>query len=194
MDKFNQNEINVGITVMNRGAQTKDFVGQADYQRAISKYINYLVNSEKYSISLFVQCYGPSIDQNDEIVTSAIYDQYRTSSSKIYLKSDYKDSCSLIEDISKMDILVATRMHTAIFGLLNYLPTLLIGYQPKAEGLYKLFGIQEYYIDIEKIDPYFLISKTERIIQNYHDIRFQIINKLSGINSLIEREILGDQW
>jgi colanic acid/amylovoran biosynthesis protein len=194
MDKFNQNEINVGITVMNRGAQTKDFVGQADYQQAISQYISYLVNSEKYSISLFVQCYGPSIDQNDEIITSAIYEQYRTSSSKIYLKSGYKDSRALIEDISKMDILVATRMHTAIFGLLNYLPTLIIGYQPKAEGLCKLFGIQEYYVDFEKIDPYFLISKTERIIQNYHDIRIHIINKLSGINSLIEREILGDQW
>jgi len=42
MDKFNQNEINVGITVMNRGAQTKDFVGQADYQRAIRLIIKLL--------------------------------------------------------------------------------------------------------------------------------------------------------
>lgn len=187
---FNSNEINVGITILNRSAQTRNYSGQLDYLKVFCNYINYLVQAEKFSVSLFVQCYGPSYDQNDEIVTTSLYNKLKAISPRIALLSGYKDSISLIEDLSRMDILVATRMHTAIFGLINCLPTLLIGYQPKSEGLFKLFEIQEFYIDIEKLNFSFLVSNTEKIIQNYCDIKNRISNKLTKISNSIRTEML----
>ena len=187
---INLNNINIGITIINRGAQSKSFSNQLKYQHAIMDYIKYLISKKMFTISLLVQCFGPSDDQDDEIITSSIYKEFKPLSQKIYLQTKYKDSSSLITDISKMDLIVATRMHTAIFGLINYLPTLLIGYQPKSEGLFNLFDMQEYYVDIKNIDPDFLISKTENIIQNYPNIQGQIFKKISQLNSIIKKEIV----
>ena len=103
----------------------------------------------------------------------------------------YKESLKLIEDLSKMDFIIASRMHTAIFGMINKIPSILIGYQSKAKGLYDMFELENYYIPIENIDLQILQEKILYALENYR-IYEEILNqRTQKLKITIEDSILG---
>lgn len=141
----------IGITIIDRGAQSKDFNSQRQYELEIKSFIDQVLDKTNYEIFLFVQCFGPSSDQDDTIVTTRVFNNFAENNERVHLLKDYKVSRDLFEDLSKMDLMISSRMHSAIFSIVNNVPSILIGYQPKAKGLYKLCGFEDYYFDIKNV-------------------------------------------
>ena len=180
--------LKVGITIINRGKQFSGFKFQDTYKKEIIKAIQYLLLQKNVSIYFLVQCYGPSISQNDTFITTEIYNYFSKQSDRVHLLKNYKSFEEIIADISQMDLMIASRMHTAIFGSISQIPTILIGYQHKAEGLYEMLHINEYFVPIDTLSASFLIDKAQELLtlrSNFTDkIEKQLPNIQNEINNL----------
>jgi len=158
--------LKIGVTRIEREKQYHGFKNQIGYLEELINTLIYLSKFKNASIFLFVQCYGPSPDQNDNIITKLIYQDLKSQNVDAHLKNFYQESTTIIRDLSRMDLLIASRMHTAIFGITNYVPTLLIGYQPKAKGLFTMLGLENYYVSIEDIKENTIKNKVLDLLEN----------------------------
>ena len=176
----------IGVTIIDRGEQYKKFNKQKMYIDELINTSKYLINKLNSSIYLFVQCYGPTIDQNDNLVTSEVFHKLKTYHNNVYLLNNFQKPEEIITQLSQMDLIIASRMHTAIFGLISYVPTLLIGYQPKAKGLFALFELNDFYISIDQIEPNIIKNKLEYLI----DHRLKFVNQVDFYLPKIRQQII----
>lgn len=184
----------VGVTIIDREKQFSEFKNQGIYQEELVNTLNYLSLFHNASFYLFVQCRGPSQDQNDNNITQKFYEELKENGLDVQIMSDYNDAESIINDFSDMNLIIASRLHTAIFGIINYLPTLLIGYQPKAKGLYDLLGLEEYYLSIDDIKHDTITNKVVDLIENETIFIRKVRRKLPDIKNKIEERITTLEW
>ena len=90
----------------------------------------------------------------------------------------------------KNDIIIGTRMHSCIFGIIMGLPTIGLAYQPKTFGTFNLLEIKDYAFDAINLESSMVIKKLEGIINNYgkEKNKFDIIADNVRIN--IENTLL----
>jgi colanic acid/amylovoran biosynthesis protein len=162
--------LKIGLTIMNRGEQIENFKFQNEYEKSIESFLEEFLKKNNGEIYFFVQCYGPSNDQNDNTISKRIYEKVKQYSARVYLRNHFTNSFDLSNELAKMDLIIATRMHTAIFGLINYVPTITIGYQHKSQGLMNLFNLNEYFISINDINLYSIEEKFYLVLRNKNEI------------------------
>jgi len=75
-----------------------------------------------------------------------------------------------------------TRMHSNIFAITQGVPVVAISYQHKTRGIMRMCGLEDYVVDIEKIDCNKLMSLFDRVLMENGDIR----NKLIHVNSMLQ--------
>lgn len=177
--------LKVGITIINRGNQFAGFKSQDIYVKEIINAIQFLLLQKNISIYFFVQCYGPSNDQNDNLITTEIYNHFARESNRVYLLNHYKSFEEIVIDMSRMDLLIASRMHTAIFGIINQIPTILIGYQHKAKGLFTMLHVDEYFVSIDTLSANFLINKAQELLALKNNFNYKINRELPNIQNEI---------
>jgi colanic acid/amylovoran biosynthesis protein len=180
------NNLKLGVTIINREKQYPGFNKQNAYIEELIKTIKYILDNNKTNVYLFVQCYGPSSDQNDNIITRSVYQTLRNQYTNVFLMNNYENPSVLIEDISQMDLIIASRMHTAIFGITNYIPTILIGYQPKADGLFRLFDLDKYHIPINGIGNGKLTNVVNMALNNHNVYHSKLKANVPIIKKMIE--------
>lgn len=182
--------VKIGFTIIDRERQFSGFHHQNEYTDVIVRTIKQLLLDEQTSVFLFVQSYGPSEDQDDNIITTRIYQEFLDSKERVFLLNNYSKYDEILDDLSHMDILIASRMHTAIFGLINLTPTILIGYQPKAKGLYTMLGIETFYLSINNLNPNSLLEKINKINQDKSKfiltVKSQMPQIIENINSCLK--------
>lgn len=166
--------LNIGITVMDRGSQTTDFQGQANYEDVITNLLLKLIEDYDAHIHIFVQVYGPSKDQDDRYISQRIYQCVSAVSNKITLIDTFSTALEAKSAYAQMDCMIATRMHTAIFALGNNVPVVLIGYQPKSQGMLEFLSLAEYGLNIEEITQARLVALVENVINERSSIKQQI--------------------
>lgn len=90
--------------------------------------------------------------------------------------------------LAKLDLLVSGRMHAAILAMSGGTPTYAFAYQDKFEGLYSFFGLEHAGL---LSSPTELVERPERIasnilvlLENHHDLRLQINQKLPSVLAL----------
>lgn len=177
--------IKIGITIINRGNQFAGFKSQDIYVKEIINTIQFLLLQKNTSIYFFVQCYGPSNDQNDNLITTEIYNHFSRESDRVYLLNHYKSFDEIVIDMSRMNLLIASRMHTAIFGIINQVPTILIGYQHKAKGLFAMLHIDEYFVSIDALSANFLTNKAQELLVLKNNFNYKIERELPNIQNEI---------
>jgi len=175
----------LGITIINREAQNDKFERQDIYEDAIIAASNKLAEEQGAHTYLFVQCYGPSPDQDDRQIASVICDRMRKHNDQVSILGSFDDAREIISEFGQMDCIVATRMHTAVFALINSIPVALIGYQPKSQGLMKSFGLSDYYCDIEEVSPEKLIELVDDLLINRGRIQDQISKQMKKMQPLL---------
>jgi len=83
--------------------------------------------------------------------------------------------------ISMLDFMIAERMHAAIASLSQNVPTFVIGYSVKAEGILgDIFGfdsLEDYAISVKKLDG----EKLEERVRNLLDRRSEVVKHLSKV-------------
>ncbi|QIH75557.1 hypothetical protein GTN31_04250 [Macrococcoides canis] len=79
----------------------------------------------------------------------------------------------LIDIFNKIDFTIATRMHSMIFSISQNTAVLGISWQDKIEGMYKTLGIENYYLDINKLELHrkLFFNNIEQFINGkYYDV------------------------
>jgi colanic acid/amylovoran biosynthesis protein len=129
-------------------------------------------------ITIFVQCFGPSPDQDDRPVARRVAERLSAVGVPVILRDDFVDPCSLQQAYSLMDAVIATRMHTAILALAAMTPAVAISYQPKARGMMTDFGLQDYQLDIDEVDAERLQQLVQSILRENEVLRAGIQRQL----------------
>jgi polysaccharide pyruvyl transferase WcaK-like protein len=166
----------------------------------------YLDNLTKFSMWLLDHGYNIRLligDKCDQPVTESFmkmlmkrmdtYDPERILGEKISSVE------SLLDAISRTDIVVATRFHNIVLALLLNKPVLAIGFHQKCVSLMNDMGLTEYCLDIKQLKAEVLIEKFLRVEKNKEALKTLIGQKRaeSRVNldrqyGRIIREVTGD--
>lgn len=176
-----QDSLSVGITIIDRAAQNLQFEGQNAYEEAITTASIMLAEEYGAHLYLFVQCYGPSPDQDDRRITDLVYDRIRERTDRVSKLDSFDDAREIRAALRDMDCVIATRMHTAVFALINGTPLVLIGYQPKSRGLMDSFNLSKYYCDIDAVSSEKLMKLVEDVLANRDALERQISKQMEKL-------------
>jgi colanic acid/amylovoran biosynthesis protein len=133
-----------------------------------------------YKVAVVVHTLGPTPPEDDRIVSLDLFERL----------ANYKQDCSVLiqEDLSppelaalygKAKILIGTRFHSIIFALIGGTPVYALSYfGPKAFGIMKMLGLEEFVADIGTVDPQTIIEGVENILDNEFKIRERIHNRV----------------
>lgn len=179
----------IGVTVIDRGAQSPSFKGQLAYEEALVSLLVRLARERHAHIRVFCQCYGPSPDQDDRPIAQRIHERVRQLGADATLRINFEDAREIIAAYSEMDLLIGTRMHTGIFGLCNAVPVLLIGYQPKTSGVMASFDLDRYCCDITVVDPDRLYSLVCELLERKEEMQAFISERLAQTQGQAHRWI-----
>lgn len=148
----------LGLSAIDWGAQNLRFGLQAMYETACADAAHFFVRQYGGKAIVFAHSWGPSDSQDDRPVARRIAARLSDLSGSVLLV-DWPIAPDLLKAIyGQMDAFVATRAHAAIFALSAGVPTLIIGYQPKAWGIARLLGIEKWIVDIRQISSQALID------------------------------------
>jgi colanic acid/amylovoran biosynthesis protein len=142
--------LRIGVTAMDRGAQEKRFRRQAIYEDALTSLLLRLQARYDVSFYIFCQCYGPSVDQDDRACAHRIHKRLCAGGARSTVLDNFSGAQEVRSAYKAMACVIGTRMHAGIFALSHGVPTILIGYQPKALGTMSLFDLERYCCDIER--------------------------------------------
>lgn len=183
---MSEKKLKIGLTIIDRGSQNPDFLQQESYEEAICSLISTLDQESAAEIFLFVQCYGPSADQDDRIITYRIFDRMKDRVSHIHILDKFKDSMELKSTIKAMDTVIGTRMHTGIFALSSEVPVLLIGYQPKACGMMNYFGLPQYCCNIDEVTAERLGALVNQLLTHLAGAKREISTNLKKTQDILD--------
>ncbi len=181
-----QGRLKVGVTLMDRGAQTVSFHGQAAYEAAMLGLLRWLIEEKQAHIYLFVQCTGPGRDHDDRAITQRMACALNEHASQITVLQDFHSAPEIKAAYAAMDCVIGTRMHTGILALSAGTPTILIGYQPKTRGVMEALGLQDYYVDMEAVQAAALIDKTTALLAGAEKARQRSAPLLAQYRQQIE--------
>ncbi|MBX7213727.1 MAG: polysaccharide pyruvyl transferase family protein [Thermoflexales bacterium] len=130
----------IGLTVIEHGVQVGRENCQAQYEEALWSAIDAYsaVAGIPIDLILLPQCAGPSPGEDDRNVFRRILDTHPASSQiNIIFLTDQPSLNTLWSCYGNLDLLVATRMHSAIFAYCQGTPIIPLSY------LYKMDGVME---------------------------------------------------
>jgi colanic acid/amylovoran biosynthesis protein len=150
----------VGLTLMDWGGQNPGFRNQPGYESAILALIDHLQRCYNATIVLFAQCYGPVPAHDDRLIARRIA---AASAKPVTVIDAALAPAELQAAYGHLDLLIATRMHSAIFALSVGTPALAIGYLHKSVGIMEMLGLTRYVLDIDTIDAQRLCMAVDRL-------------------------------
>jgi len=171
----------IGVTALDRSAQEPGFSGQQRYEEALVTLLTRLARQYNGRIHVFCQCFGPSPDQDDRPVAERLHQQLRQLRVETTLHMDFRDARELVSAYSELDLVIGTRMHTAIFALSTGVPALLIGYQPKACGMMTMLGLERYCCDIRDVNADVLYELACEMLSHKYELHSYIVERLEDI-------------
>lgn len=156
--------INVSPLVMRREKE------KGVVKEAILSLINYILQNTDMHIALVPHVVMPM--DNDYSALSELFERYRDSKYKdrICLCSDKLSAAEYKYIISQCRFGVFARTHASIAAYSTGIPTLVLGYSVKAQGIAKDMGMEEYVLDISELtDSQQLYLKFEGLLskENY---------------------------
>lgn len=105
-----------------------------------------------YTVFVVPQVIGPGEEEDDRDISRELVARCAPALPVRYLhEAEEADPAQLVALYGMMDLVVATRMHSAIFALSQQVPTVCIAYQPKGTGLYRLLGLERQCIEIGRL-------------------------------------------
>lgn len=192
----NKKDFIVGFTIcgwnMLKGPFNRDNFQDNEFQNYVDM-IEYLCKDLNAKVCLFSHSNGFNLPPNFKLIhgrdfplVKKIYDLIQT--------KDYKDNVFLLEDIylpkniktiiNNFDMLISGRVHCAIAGLSNCIPTVIIdyGHEPKAhklQGFAKLYGIEDFIANPADLEN--LINKIKKCYSNKDNIKLELKDKVQQI-------------
>jgi colanic acid/amylovoran biosynthesis protein len=141
----------VGVTVINRLIR---HVSQEDwdrYEQAMADALGWFAQKHDATVVFFPQVVGPTEREDDRVAARRIMARMRLGKQAVLLEEPAPPGL-LKAMYREMDLMVATRMHSAIFALSNGVPTLMIEYLHKIRGLAEMLEIDRWTVNLTALD------------------------------------------
>jgi polysaccharide pyruvyl transferase WcaK-like protein len=127
------------------------------YVDAVAGLISWL-RTNGSPVELAIQSNGPLHRGDDRIAARAVVERLGAPVEIVDL--DLRESANAaISRYGRYDVLVATRMHAALMGLLAGTPTIAIAYEAKTPGVFQMLGLTEWVVDIVDLAAEALIDR-----------------------------------
>ena len=160
---------------------------QESYERILIAAIDELVERYDADVVFLPQVIGPAGD-DDRIVQSRIAGQLKHSARATVLREDLSPA-ELVRYIGgELDLVIATRFHSAIFTMLANVPVVAIAYEHKTTGIMKAMGLSEWVIPIEQVDVPSLMQCCAAVCADYGAIKARLND---AVRDMSERAIAG---
>jgi colanic acid/amylovoran biosynthesis protein len=172
----------IGLTLLDWGAQNPGFHNQRGYEEAILALISHLQRCYGAAIVLFAQSYGPIAAQDDRHIARRIA---AGSPATVALIDAALSPVELQAAYSRLDLLVATRMHSAIFALSAGVPALAIGYLHKSAGIMEMLGLERHVLDIDTIDATRLCAAFDRLWEERAAVRERLAARIPAMRAML---------
>ncbi|MGD2165209.1 MAG: polysaccharide pyruvyl transferase family protein [Anaerolineae bacterium] len=178
--------LRVGVTVIDRADQNKGFARQQAYEDILTSVLVNLSAERGAHIYFFVQCYGPTRDQDDRLSTTRVYERVLRQTGQAYLLDSFESAAEIRQDYGDMDCVIASRMHAGVFALSTAVPVVMIAYQPKAYGVMEMFGLDHYCCSIETVRRDQLSKVVCKALDKRQQLRVQIERHLEDVRQSLQ--------
>lgn len=186
----------IGVTPAGFRCNYRDAVNQMvlenNYSELMAKAVDYMASEYNAIIVFIPQLYGRNTDMPlIKKIISLVEDKTSARILSGNLNSDVQQAI-----ISRMDMMVGNRYHSAIFALKALVPTVCIAYEHKSTGVMKSVDMEAYLIDIKELAYAKLIDTIQLVWELRDEIRYQLTKRievqknLSFLNSLLTRALL----
>jgi colanic acid/amylovoran biosynthesis protein len=168
------------------------------YFKSKKAYINYLKKMKEVvewlakgdiEILLIPQVVYPGANDTDSINDLFTHCNTNTRKKLTIIKNDYSPK-QLKYLYSKLEFLLAARLHSAIFALSECVPSVNLSYQgTKSKGILNNIAMGEYCLDINTSSSGQIISKIKDVITNRRDLVLMLKSMNSMVNDSIDKKI-----
>lgn len=134
-------------------------IKQAEYVALMARTVDHLVETYGCRVVFFPQLYGRS---SDLPLIQSIVEKTRYQD-QIRILSNHYDSDIQQAVMSRMDLMIANRYHSAIFAIKQAVPVVCIAYEHKAKGVMRQAGVEDCLIDIGELSFERLVDMVRRV-------------------------------
>jgi len=152
------------------------------------------------SVAVVPQVRGPGRFENDEIPSKLVRAELQKRLppghlAYIGLPSD-ASPWALVEIFSQSDLVLATRFHSALFGLLAGTPVISLAYQPKSRSTMAWLHLDEWSLPISPLRPEALLRLAERIVADDGGLKETIRSRVDAARAVIGEKLgaLAASW
>lgn len=169
----------IGFNLSTEAVQHFHHINLQYFARLIGSIIDNISKSLNAAIILIpFSLGGPFKHDDDRIILNEVF-KYAAGENVSILKDE--DLFSILNAISRCDILVTMRMHPAIVSLLCGVPPLIVSHSPKFQGLVRLIGIEDLVCIFPQNDPGSLKEKILHVWRKRDVLRAQIEKKAGDL-------------
>lgn len=177
----------VGLTLMDWQGQNPQFRNQQRYEEAVLALMRHVRDRCDAQIVIFAQCTGPTPAHDDRLIARRLQAEAR---SRGIDGVSFMDAALPPEQLkaayARLDLLVATRMHSAIFALSRKVPVLAIGYLYKSVGIMEMLGLEPYALDIATIDADTLCASFDALWSERTHIRQRLSVRIPAFQTTLD--------
>jgi len=166
----------------------------AAYLEAFAAFLEYLI-TRGYKPILFAHSSGPHSHEDDRIALKAALKLSSAGEDVLFIEEDY-DCRELAALYGKMDYMVCTRFHSAIFSIVQNVPCIAISYQGhKTIGIMGELDLKEFVIPIEDVMGTTLNEKFERLLREERIVKdkMKAYMETSGVKSDEMRSLITEE-
>jgi colanic acid/amylovoran biosynthesis protein len=147
--------------------------GTAAYQEGVRKLVAHLVWKHEAEVVFLSTCQGvEEYWTDDSRAATAIAAKLPAEvQASVTVDSSFHRPHELLHLLSAFDLIIATRMHMAILGMVAGTPVIPIAYEFKTKELFRSIGFPELVHDIETVTPESLIGQADRILGDAEGFR-----------------------
>lgn len=196
--EINANVFNVGYTLVDHDFKYISSPKEVEekrknYKQSIIESMKYLIDKESAIIHIFPQVKVDIsfLGHNDMKISQEIKEVFHNTiyEDKVNFYDENWTPIQLRNLYEKMDIFIGTRLHSVIFALSVYTPSINIAYHgTKSQGILSgIVGYEKYVVDINTIEIETLLSCIQDLLKNKEAIR----KKLRTDMATIEKQLLG---
>ncbi len=145
------------------------------------------------SLLLISHSRGPSPAEDDLRITRRLFERIVPGIPAEYVhlrqsaNGDPPDA--IIAILKKSDLIISSRFHAAILGLLAEIPIVVIGYHHKSEGIMNLLGLRESFTSIQDLKADWVIAQATKRMARAGPEREKIRELVRRQRENVEREL-----
>lgn len=148
----------VGVTARSWLKEEK----QCRYERELAQALDNIISKYDAHVLLIPQTTVKRKEDDDRIVQERIFARLTQKNRATCLRGAYGHR-ELLDIYGRLNYLIGTRFHSAIFALTGRVPTLAIAYEHKAVGIMQDLGLERYVLDIKEVEAQKLGAAFDRL-------------------------------